>query len=142
VIGDDSAVRAEGDVITVYYQDATVGTLRRAAGTKSGATHKWDLRTLQQPNRFGGYFPQIIPGEDKVASSAPVFVDPDSVKIGSPEVFAWPPDGLNIRLPDQPLQMERRIIEHRLPAVQAYTYANGLDRIALDALLEKHVRSR
>jgi MYXO-CTERM domain-containing protein len=68
VIGDDSAVRAEGDVITVYYQDATVGTLRRAAGTKSGATHKWDLRTLQQPNRFGGYFPQIVPGEDKVAN--------------------------------------------------------------------------
>lgn len=68
VIGDDSAVRAEGDVITVYYQDATIGTLRRAAGTKSGATHKWDLRTLQQPNKFGGYFPQIVPGEDKVAN--------------------------------------------------------------------------
>lgn len=68
VIGDDSAVRAEGDVITVYYQDATVGTLRRAAGTKSGATHKWDLRTLQQPNKFAGYFPQIVPGEDKVAN--------------------------------------------------------------------------
>lgn len=68
LVGDDSAVRAEGDVITVYYQDATVGTLRRAAGTKSGATHKWDLRTLQQPNKFGGYYPQIVPGEDKVAN--------------------------------------------------------------------------
>ena len=68
VVGDDSAIRAEGDVITVYYQDVTVGTLRRAAGSKSGATHKWDLRTLQQPNKFGGYFPQIVPGEDKVAN--------------------------------------------------------------------------
>ena len=46
VVGDDSAIHAEGDVITVYYQDATVGTLRRAAGTASGSTHKWDLRTL------------------------------------------------------------------------------------------------
>lgn len=68
IVGDDSAVRAEGDVITVYYQDATVGTLRRAAGTKSGTTHKWDLRTLQQPNRFAGYYPQLVPGEDKVAN--------------------------------------------------------------------------
>jgi len=68
VVGDDSAIHAEGDVITVYYQDATVGTLRRAAGTASGSTHKWDLRTLQQPNKFGGYFPQIVPGEDKVAN--------------------------------------------------------------------------
>jgi MYXO-CTERM domain-containing protein len=68
VVGDDSAVKAEGDVVTVYYQDATVGTLRRASGTKSGATHKWDLRTLQQPNKFGGYYPQIVPGEDKVAN--------------------------------------------------------------------------
>ena len=68
VVGDDSAINAEGDVVTVYYQDVTVGTLRRAAGAKSGATHKWDLRTLQQPNKFGGYFPQIVPGEDKVAN--------------------------------------------------------------------------
>jgi MYXO-CTERM domain-containing protein len=68
VVGDDSAIHAEGDVITVYYQDATIGTLRRAAGTASGSTHKWDLRTLQQPNKFGGYFPQIVPGEDKVAN--------------------------------------------------------------------------
>jgi MYXO-CTERM domain-containing protein len=68
LVGDDSAVRAEGDVVTVYYQDATAGTLRRAAGTKSGATHKWDLRTLQQPNRFAGFYPQIVPGEDRVAN--------------------------------------------------------------------------
>jgi len=68
LVGDDSAVKAEGDVITVFYQDATAGTLRRASGTKSGATHKWELRTLQQPNKFGGYYPQIVPGENKVAN--------------------------------------------------------------------------
>jgi hypothetical protein len=54
--------------VTVYYQDATDHTLRRAAGTASGSTHKWDLRTLQQPSRLGGFFPQIVPGEDKVAN--------------------------------------------------------------------------
>ncbi len=68
VVGDDSALRLDGDVVVVYYQDATIGTLRRAAGTRSGATRKWDLRTLQQPNKFAGYFPRIVPGEDKVAN--------------------------------------------------------------------------
>lgn len=33
-----------------------------------GATHKWDLRTLAQPNKFGGYYPQIVPGENRVAN--------------------------------------------------------------------------
>lgn len=68
VVGDDSAVRVDGDVVVVYYQDATIGTLRRAAGTRSGATRKWDVRTLQQPNKFAGFFPRIVPGEDKVAN--------------------------------------------------------------------------
>jgi hypothetical protein len=68
LVGDDSALRADGDVIVIYYQDATVGTLRRATGTRSGTTRSWDLRALPQPNRFGGFFPQIIPGEDRVAN--------------------------------------------------------------------------
>lgn len=68
VVGDDSTLRADGDVVTIYYQDATVGTLRRAVGTRSGATRKWDLRTVPQPNRFAGFFPQIVPGEDRVAN--------------------------------------------------------------------------
>lgn len=68
VVGDDSSIRADGDIITIVYQDATIGTLRRAVGTKSGATHKWDLRTLQQPGRWAGFFPALVPGEDKVAN--------------------------------------------------------------------------
>jgi len=68
VVGDDSAIRVEGDVVTIVYQDNTAGTLRRAVGTKSGATRKWDLRVLPQPGRFAGYFPAFVPGEDKVAN--------------------------------------------------------------------------
>ncbi|AKV02396.1 hypothetical protein AKJ09_09059 [Labilithrix luteola] len=68
VVGDDSVIRVEGDVVTIYYQDASVGTLRRAVGTLNGATHKWDLRALPQPDKFAGFFPQFIPGEDKVAN--------------------------------------------------------------------------
>lgn len=68
IVGDDSFIRADGDIITVVYQDATQGTLRRAVGTTSGATKKWDLRVVAQPNRFAGFFPQLVPGEDKIAN--------------------------------------------------------------------------
>jgi MYXO-CTERM domain-containing protein len=88
LVGDDSAVRAEGDVITVYYQDATIGTLRRAAGTKSGATHKWNLRTLQQPNRFAGFYPQIVPGEDKVANFWEQTDHPTKSRIGDVTILS------------------------------------------------------
>jgi MYXO-CTERM domain-containing protein len=68
IVGDDSTIHVDGDIVTVYYQDATVGMLRRAGGTPAGATHTWDLRALPQPNKFGGFFPALVPGEDKVAN--------------------------------------------------------------------------
>lgn len=68
VVGDDSVIRVDGDVVTIYYQDASAGTLRQAVGTVSGATHKWDLRAIPQPDKFAGFFPQFVPGEDKVAN--------------------------------------------------------------------------
>ncbi|MDB4942101.1 MAG: hypothetical protein JWP97_1635 [Labilithrix sp.] len=68
LVGDDSALRVDGDLVTVYYQDVTVGQLRRASGTKSGAGHTWSTRALAQDGKFAGYFPQIVPGEDKVAN--------------------------------------------------------------------------
>jgi len=68
VVGDDSTIRVDGDVVTIYYQDATVGVLRRAIGTMNGTTHNWSLRSLPQPNKFGGYFPQFVPDENNVAN--------------------------------------------------------------------------
>lgn len=68
IVGDDSSVRANGSDIVVYYQDATVGTLRRAQGPKAGATRTWERRVIAQPNRFAGFFPQVVPGEDRVAN--------------------------------------------------------------------------
>ncbi|HEY8075031.1 MAG TPA: hypothetical protein VIF62_13000, partial [Labilithrix sp.] len=68
IVGDDSTIRVDGDILTVYYQDATAGTLRRASGTPMGATHAWAVRALPQPGRFAGFFPALVPGEDKVAN--------------------------------------------------------------------------
>lgn len=66
IVGDDSAIRVEGDVVTIYYADSSSLGLRRAVGTGSGSSYKWDLRSVKQDNRWVA-FPQFVPGEDKVA---------------------------------------------------------------------------
>src|SRR5262249_31597348 len=71
--------------------------------------------------------------DDTVESSSSVFVDPARVTVALPNDVVLPPDGLNLRLPDQPLTMERRIHEFRLPAVEAYARANKIDQVVLDS---------
>ena len=68
LVGDDSAISVDGDNLTVYYQDATIGTLHKATGAKTGAQHKWTVTTVSQPDKFAGYFPRVVPGESKVAN--------------------------------------------------------------------------
>lgn len=45
-----------------------------------------------------------------------------------PSHVAFPADGCHIRWPDTPVEQETRQQRYRLPAVQAYVRANGLDR--------------
>jgi MYXO-CTERM domain-containing protein len=69
IVGDDSRVEVDSSgVVTIYYQDATVGTLRVATGTLKGGSHTWALKVVAQPNRFAGYFPQAVPGGSQVAN--------------------------------------------------------------------------
>jgi indolepyruvate ferredoxin oxidoreductase len=89
--------------------------------------HGWAM------SRYSGSWVSLKAIDDTVESSASVYVEPDRVTIRLPNDFVMPPDGLNIRLPDQPLTMERRIHEFRLPAVQAYARANKIDQIVLDS---------
>ena len=49
-----------------------------------------------------------------------------------PTDFEMPPDGLNIRWPDPPLEAERRLFGPKMAAVAAFARANALDRIVLD----------
>ena len=68
IVGDDSTIRVEGNVITIYYADSSSLGLRRAVGTgASASSHKWDLRSMKQDNKWVA-FPQFVPGEDKVAA--------------------------------------------------------------------------
>jgi MYXO-CTERM domain-containing protein len=69
IVGDDSRVEVDSSgIVTIYYQDATVGTLRVATGTLKGGSHTWALKAVSQPNRFAGYFPQAVPGGTQVAN--------------------------------------------------------------------------
>jgi indolepyruvate ferredoxin oxidoreductase len=89
--------------------------------------HGWAM------SRYSGSWVAFKAIDDTVESSSSVFVDPQRVTVALPNDFALPPDGLNLRLPDQPLTMERRIHEFRLPAVQAYARANKIDQVVLDS---------
>ncbi|MCL4760345.1 MAG: indolepyruvate ferredoxin oxidoreductase family protein, partial [Burkholderiales bacterium] len=84
-------------------------------------------------SRFSGSWIAFKALDDTIECSASVHVDPARVDVRLPEDFRMPPGGLNLRLPDQPLTMERRIHEYRLPAVQAYVRANRLNHVAIDS---------
>ncbi len=58
---------------TVYYGDATAGTLRVATGVRSGsgasATYKWTLTAVTQAGRFAGLFPLPLPDGSKIGNA-------------------------------------------------------------------------
>lgn len=64
IVGDDAVIRIDGATVTVAYQDATAGTLRLAQRTNG----VWTRRVLAQPGRFAGFFPQFVPGENRIAT--------------------------------------------------------------------------
>ena len=65
---------------------------------------------------------------DTVESAGSVEVGPERVRIVEPADFVRPA-GLHIAWSNLPVQVERRLFEQRLPAVQAFARANRLDRV-------------
>ena len=88
--------------------------------------HGWAL------SRHAGLWVGFICIAETVDSAAIVSVDPHRVVIVAPDEDALPPGGLNIRLPDTPLDQEERLLEHKLDAARAYGRANRLDRAVID----------
>ena len=84
--------------------------------------HGWAM------SRYAGVWVGMKCITDIVEVSASVDVDVDRASIALPDDFAMPPDGLNIRLPDTPLQQEARLLDYKLYAALAYARANGLNR--------------
>ncbi|MYZ44272.1 indolepyruvate ferredoxin oxidoreductase family protein [Schauerella aestuarii] len=84
--------------------------------------HGWAM------SRYAGVWVGMKCITDIVEVSASVDVDPHRVKINLPEDFHLPAEGLNIRIPDTPLQQEARLLDYKLYAALAYARANGLNR--------------
>ena len=81
-------------------------------------------------SRFSGSWVAMKCLTDTVDSARSVAVGPERVRIVEPDL-PMPPGGLHIAWTNYPLQVEQRLYQHRLPAVQAFVRANGLDRVVL-----------
>ncbi|MGB6104512.1 MAG: indolepyruvate ferredoxin oxidoreductase family protein [Pusillimonas sp.] len=89
--------------------------------------HGWAM------SRYSGLWVAMKCVTEVVESTASIEIDPDRTRIVIPEDFVLPPDGLGIRWPDPPLAQEARLIDYKWYAALAYTRANRLNRIVIDA---------
>jgi indolepyruvate ferredoxin oxidoreductase len=89
--------------------------------------HGWAM------SRYSGLWVAMKCVTDVVESTASVDIDPDRARIVIPDDFVLPADGLSIRWPDPPLVQEARLIDYKWYAALAYTRANKLNRIVIDA---------
>jgi indolepyruvate ferredoxin oxidoreductase len=83
-------------------------------------------------SRYAGIWVGFKALAQTVESSASVDADPHRVTIVTPQDFAMPPDGLNIRWPDTPMAAEARLHGPKMSAVAAFARANSIDRMVFD----------
>jgi len=84
-------------------------------------------------SRFAGTWVSMIALAETMDASATVEVNPSRVPIVRPVGFPMPKDGLGIRLGDTPQAQEKRLREHKIPAVIAFAHMNVLNRVVMDA---------
>lgn len=89
--------------------------------------HGWAL------SRYAGLWVAMKCVTEVIESSASVEINPDRPIIALPQDFIMPDGGLNIRWPDNPLQQEERLLEHKLYAALAYIRTNKLNQIVIDS---------
>jgi len=82
-------------------------------------------------SRYAGCWVAMKCVTDTVESGASVEVGPERARVRLPEDHTLPASGLHIGWTNYPLQVEARLFQQRLPAAQAFAYANGLDRTVL-----------
>ena len=82
-------------------------------------------------SRFSGLWTALIALADTMDSGATIDVSLARHRIVPPDNFRLPPGGLGIRLKDQPLDKERRLRTHKLPAALAFARANRIDKVTL-----------
>ncbi len=82
-------------------------------------------------SRYSGCWVGFKTVAETVETSASVEIDPLRLRIETPDDFAMPEGGLNIRWPDPPNDQEYRLHRYKLYAAIAFARANGLDRVAI-----------
>jgi indolepyruvate ferredoxin oxidoreductase len=131
VAGDDHAARSS----TVAHQSehafkAAMMPVLAPSGVQDYldlGLHGWAM------SRYSGCWVGFKAVADTVESSASVDLTPERLDIVIPTDFALPPDGLNIRWPDDRLVQEARLLDHKLYAALAYCRANRLNRVVIDS---------
>jgi len=78
-------------------------------------------------SRFAGVWVGLKTMKDTVEATAVVDGRPDRMSFVTPE-FEMPPGGLNIRMMDLPVEQERRMIDYKRFAAEAFARANRIDR--------------
>ena len=78
-------------------------------------------------SRYSGLWVGLKTMKDTVEATSVVDGDPHRLSFRTPDL-ALPPGGLNIRLGDDPVSQEARIIDWKRVAAEAFGRANGLDR--------------
>ncbi len=78
-------------------------------------------------SRFAGVWAGLKLMKDTVEATAVVDGRPDRMTLIRPE-FDMPPGGLNIRLVDDRVPQEARMIDHKRFAAESFARANGIDR--------------
>jgi len=131
IAGDDHAARSS----TVAHQSehafkAAMMPVLAPSGVQEYldlGLHGWAL------SRYSGCWVGFKAVADTVESSATVDIGPERVSILIPTDYALPPDGLNIRWPDDRWTQEDRLLNHKLYAALAYCRANRLNRVVIDS---------
>jgi len=83
-------------------------------------------------SRFSGCWVALITLSENMDSAGLVDVSPDRLQITTPENYAFPEGGLNIRLGDDPLEQEERLWMHKRPAALEFCRANALNTVVWD----------
>lgn len=83
-------------------------------------------------SRFSGCWVAMIALADTMDTSASVDASLDRVRLVTPRGLESPPGGRNIRIWHSPLDQEKSLHAHRLPAAVAFCRANRLDRVMIE----------
>src|SRR5215469_11037488 len=83
-------------------------------------------------SRYSGCWVSMKVISDTVESTATVDLADETIEFVTPTDFELPPDGLNLRWPDDRWQQDYRLQNYKGYAAIAFGRANGVDRIVID----------